>query len=383
MRNIRFLVIAIATLLLFYVNVLAQTASTTASVVKTVQVTASVKEAEVGQQVKVAVVATDAAGNTVKEQPSVYFAGPFDIAAVDDDGNVKLFGTGEVTVGALVGGIPGFATFKVKAPSVKTIEISLLRHPLVVGGNARLEAVTRIYNGDPRTGVPVEWASDNPQVATVSPGGVVTSVGPGKATITATSGSATAKTTISVVKSDLHKLLIEGGPQTARTGDVIAFQAQANPGDSYTVQWAVNGNGATIDDSGRFVADLPGTYIVTASSGMNSSSTSVVVTPRNLEREVEVVGRAPFKEFQGAEQWIIGNYAYYSTISDRFLVYDISDPANPKLTDLKSSPRNRSFAADDECQHGSLKHFDNATHDPSRVTCSGSDRLRKEVSHQV
>ena len=45
------------------------------------------------------------------------------------------------------------------------------------------------------------------------------------------------------------------------------------------------------------------------------------------------MGRAPFKEFQGAEEWIIGNYAYYSTIADRFLVYDISDPANPKLTD--------------------------------------------------
>jgi hypothetical protein len=39
------------------------------------------------------------------------------------------------------------------------------------------------------------------------------------------------------------------------------------------------------------------------------------------------------KEFQGAEEWIIGNYAYYSTISDRFLVYDISDPSQPKLTD--------------------------------------------------
>ena len=39
------------------------------------------------------------------------------------------------------------------------------------------------------------------------------------------------------------------------------------------------------------------------------------------------------KEFQGAEQWIIGNYAYYSTIADRFFVYDISDPAHPKLTD--------------------------------------------------
>ena len=39
------------------------------------------------------------------------------------------------------------------------------------------------------------------------------------------------------------------------------------------------------------------------------------------------------KEFQGAEQWIIGNYLYYSTIADRFFVYDISDPAHPKLTD--------------------------------------------------
>lgn len=196
MRNTDSLVAAFATVLLLSINVPAQTATTTVSVVKTVQVTASAKEAEVGQQVKLTVLATDAAGNTIKEQPSTYFAGPFDIAAVDDDGNVKLFGTGEVTVGAIVGGIPGFATFFVKAPSVKTIDISPLKHPLLVGGTARLDAVTRIFSGDPRTGVPVEWTSDNPQVATVSAGGVVTSVGPGKATITATSGSATAKTQI-------------------------------------------------------------------------------------------------------------------------------------------------------------------------------------------
>ena len=333
MRSKSSLFLVGATVLLLSLNVMAQNASTTAAVVKNVQVTASAKEAEVGQAVKLTVVATDAAGNTIKEQPSTYFAGPFDIAAVDDDGNVKLFGVGQVTVGAIVGGIPGLTTFTVKAPSIKTVEIRPLKHPLAVGGSARLDAVTRIFNGDPRTGVPVEWTSDNPQVATVSPGGVVTSVGPGKATITATSGSATAKTTIAVIKSDLYKMVITGGPKAARTGDVIAFNATANPGHDFTLQWAVNGNGATIDDNGRFVADLPGTYIVTASSGMNSSSTSVVVTPRNLEREVELVGRAPFKEFQGAEQWIIGNYAYYSTISDRFVVYDISDPANPKLTD--------------------------------------------------
>src|ERR1700752_2980010 len=109
---------------LLSVNVLAQgpNPAASASAVTTVQVTASVKEAEVGQQVKLIAVATDAAGNVVKEQPSTYFAGPFDIAAVDDDGNVRLFGVGQVTVGAIVGGKPGFSTFMVKAPSVKTVE---------------------------------------------------------------------------------------------------------------------------------------------------------------------------------------------------------------------------------------------------------------------
>ena len=95
----------------------------------------------------------------------------------------------------------------------------------------------------------------------------------------------------------------------------------------------MSGSGATVDPDGGFVADQPGTYIVTAASGNVSANASIVVTPRNLERELKIVGRVPMKEVQGAEQWIIGNYAYYSTISDRFMVYDISDPANPKLTD--------------------------------------------------
>ena len=95
----------------------------------------------------------------------------------------------------------------------------------------------------------------------------------------------------------------------------------------------MSGNAATIDADGGFVAERPGTYVVTATTGNISSSTSIVVKPRNIQREIEVVGRVPFKEFQGAEQWIIGNYAYYSTISDRFLVYDISNPTQPKLTD--------------------------------------------------
>ena len=307
--------------------------SSPATAVKTVQVSVPVKEAEVGQQVQVTVVATDASGKAVNEKPSTYFAGPFDIAAVDDDGNVRLFGIGQVTVGAIVGGVPALTTFNVKPPSIKTIELNAMKTPLVVGDAVQINAVTRVLNGVPRTGVPINWTSDKPSVATVDAGGVVTGVEPGKATITATAGTATTNTTISVVKSNLRSLSITPGAKSARTGDVIYFTAKADPAKDFITRWSVTGSGATVDADGAFVAELPGTYIVTGTSGTMSSSASIVVTPRNMERQVEIVGRAPMKEFQGAEQWIIGNYAYYSTIADRFFVYDISDPANPKLTD--------------------------------------------------
>jgi len=322
----------IATLLLS-INVFAQSTHAPASNVKTVQITPSTQEAEVGQKIKLSVTATDASGQVVKEQPSVYFAGPFDIAATDDDGNVSLFGTGEVTVGAIVGGTPGFTRLMVKPPSIKTIKIGTLKAPLVVGGTTQLNATTRIFSGDPRTGVPITWTSDNAQVATVDPGGVVMGVGPGKATITATSGVASATTTINVVNSNLRSLAVTASARAARTGDVTQFNAKGDPAGDFTTRWSVSGTGATIDADGAFVAERPGSYIVTGTSGTVSASSSIVVTPRDLEHELKVVGRIPMKEYQGAEQWIIGNYAYYSTIHDRFLVYDISDPANPKLTD--------------------------------------------------
>src|SRR4030095_10016065 len=172
---------ALATALLVPINALAQQPSPTPSPsnVKTVEVTAPIKEAEVGQQVKLKVIAKDASGSIVNESPSTYFAGPFDIAAADDSGNVKLFGPGEVIAGAIVGGKPGFTTFTVKSASIKTVEINSIKGAIVTGGSAQLEALTRISSGDPRTGVPVTWTSDNPGVATVNAGGVVTGVGPG------------------------------------------------------------------------------------------------------------------------------------------------------------------------------------------------------------
>src|SRR5262249_39634935 len=282
--------------------------------VATVEVTSSAKEAEVGQEVKLTVVAKDASGNVVNEPPSTYFAGPFDAATADENGVIKLHGPGEVTAGALVGGKPGFVTIVVKPAGIKTLEIAEIKAPLVVGGTVRLEATARIFSGDPRTDVPVSWSSDKPSVATVDAGGIVTGTGVGRATIKATAQGASATTTITVINNALRSLAIEPATTSAKTGDVVHFTAKGTPADSFTARWSVSGSGATVYPDGAFVAEQPGTYIISASSGNVAATASVVVAPRNIERELTVVGRVPFKEIQGAAEWIIGDYAYYSAL---------------------------------------------------------------------
>jgi len=95
--------------------------------------------------VKLGAIAKDAVGNVVNEQPLAYFAGPFDIAAADDAGNVKLFGAGQVTAGAIYANSKtGFTTFIVKPATIKTVEIAPITTPLVVGSTVQLEPTTRI-----------------------------------------------------------------------------------------------------------------------------------------------------------------------------------------------------------------------------------------------
>src|SRR5258708_39501757 len=122
-------------ILLLAVTAFTQQPSST-SAVKTVEVKASVTEAEVGQQVKLTAVAKDAAGKVVSEQPSSYFAGPFDIAAADDRAIVRLFGPGEVTAGGrLGGGSGGPALSRQPAPAKKDWN-KTGTPPSVAGGHA-------------------------------------------------------------------------------------------------------------------------------------------------------------------------------------------------------------------------------------------------------
>ena len=106
------------------------------------------------------------------------------------------------------------------------------------------------------------------------------------------------------------------------------------PRSSRQCSGRVGGEGAAIDPDGAFVAERPGTYIITAAVGSRATTASIVVTPRNVQRELELVGRTPLEEFQTLEQWVFGKYVYAtSAMAGKLWVYDVSNPAAPVKVD--------------------------------------------------
>ena len=336
-RTLLFFALSLTTL-----NIAAQAQAPTptpaASTVATVEISPATFEAEVGQKKSFTITAKDAAGKPVEVKDPVLLALPPDSAFADEAGTVTFFQPGEIKILAMVDGKPAFAKVIVKAPRVARIEIEPVSRPLMASGTIKLGATPRTSNGDPRHDVPITWTSETPSIAIVDAAGFVIGLAPGKATLRASAEGTNNTVTVDVVANPVASLSIEPKSSNVRTGDVVRFTAQAKDGQGAAVQnpsvrWAVSGEGALVEADGGFVAERPGSYVVTATSGNQTAVATIVVMPRKVERELTLVGRAQTKEFVVAEQWVFGNYAYLSSVSDKLLVYDISDPANPKLTD--------------------------------------------------
>jgi uncharacterized protein YjdB len=303
-----------------------------------VEITPSTLDAHVGEKIKFSASAKDAAGNRIDEKPSVWFAAPFDLAGADESGEVTFHAPGVVTVGAVIAGKAGYATVNVGNPKIASLEIAPPSYPIVAGASEKLTVIARTSNGNPRSDAAIQWTSEKPSIASVDAAGLVTGLAPGSVTIKATSEGASGTVSFQVVRDTVRKLTVKPASAEARTGDVVHFSATATDGagghlKDPSVRWAMSGEGATVYPDGAFVAEKAGTYVVTASSGQHSAAASVVVRPRNVEREVEVVAHVPMPDLQMSEEWIIGHHAYLATIADKVFVYDIADPANPKLLD--------------------------------------------------
>ena len=305
------------------------------SKVASIEVTPLKSAAAIGTKLQFKAVVKDANGQPLAEPIKHWYAAPFDSAVAEDSGEVSFVRPGEITVEAVIGKKIGYAHVTVGRPHIARIDVSVPSAPLAAGATHRLTAAPRNADGDPRTDIALTWTSENPSIATVDAAGLVHAIKPGDAKIRAAGDGATGETSVRVVKNSVASLEISPATSSAKTGDVVHFAAKDKKGGSIAaeISWSVQNPGAEILPDGSFVAERPGTYTIQAAVGDRAAFASVVVAPRNIARETEVIGHVMPKDEQFAEEWIWDHYAYLSAIGDKVYLYDITDPAHPQTAD--------------------------------------------------
>jgi hypothetical protein len=300
---------------------------------------------QVGDTVRLMATAKDSAGRPVKDLNVRWFqsGGRFE-GKVDSTGLVTGGSTGTLTVAALVsprsGGAPatGFARVTVLPQPATSLRFDRDVAKLYAGQSLVVGATPYAANRDRRSDQ-VVWTSDAPAVVAVSPTGRLTALRPGGARITARAGRANRSFTVTVAANPVLSLQIDPQTTSARSGDVVelALRARTSAGrtvDDIEPEWGLSPGNGQIDPDGRFVADEPGTYRVTASFAGKITEATVEVRPRDVRRPATLVGRVPIK-FHAAEFWLHpdGRHGYLSTIADRVYAIDVSHPGSPVITD--------------------------------------------------
>ncbi|MEX0907761.1 MAG: Ig-like domain-containing protein [Gemmatimonadota bacterium] len=265
---------------------------------------------------------------------------------VREDGLITSGATGTLPV-TVVASVPGTepvierVEVKMVPGPASSIVIERAREKLIAGQNVHLGATSYSMHGDERDDR-ISWRSSAPGVVRVSDTGLISAVAPGRATITASAGGAQASFDVDVVANTITSLTISPGATNARTGDVIRFRIDARDASGNAItglspMWSFTPGQGMVDEEGAFVGYDAGSYTVVANLGASSAVATIELAPRDVRRPAEVVGRLPRTGFTTEEVWVHPNgrnlYLGTGRGGDRMYAVDISDPANPFVTD--------------------------------------------------
>lgn len=305
-------------------------------------------ELTVDESARLRAEAYDAEGTRLDQVPVRWFSTDPGVVQVDVNGEVSAVRPGTARVMAIARGTVGFVEIVVSQLPPARLQISLPTSSIPAGASAPARADVRTRLGDALSETRVRYESSDPSIASVDRGGRVFAHRPGKVTIRATVGAIRDAATLQVTANAAVHYEIVPGTETVRTGDVRRFRLRATTDAGREIEgfwpaWTVSGPGASIEAEGSdgvFVAESPGRYRVTALIGEGLARSAVIdVTARRHEAELIAVGRGPVDSHHSGDMWVFEgldgrDYVYIGTLQhDWMKVWDVTDPANPVLTD--------------------------------------------------
>jgi len=328
----------------------------------------------VGEKATLVATVRDAAGEIVDDAEVVYFSRARRSVGVTADGEVEAHRPGEFTLVVLVPKDPGDERRRPEARAETEVAVSVSQPPVervtftqvppkfYVGTRPQLVVEVVDSIGDTRTDVPVTFSTAGSRAVSVDPFGFLSLERAGTFEIVAAAEDVSEVLSIEVEPNPVSSLDLRASVEHARTGDVVRFTASAKDArglavSGVPVQFGVGGQtsptiiaagaAAQVTDDGRFVAERSGTYTVVASTGRHSAARTVSIEPRDVGRDVEVVGRGKVLDRHSSDLWIWEgtdgrDYAITGTwgADGHSFVWDVTDPTNiEKLHEVQVDAR--------------------------------------------
>jgi len=287
---------------------------------------------------------------------------------------VKAFKSGNLSIRAFARGVKGgyvSGKLDIEVPAPPLDRIVFVEPVDKVYTNTIVNFKAEVFDKANllREDLKVSFSSSNKKVGQFDQFGNLTIKKSGRITITASVDNLKESIRISSKKNPVRKIKLTLPKNQIRTGDVItlntvlldrgnkiiddvpinySYYGKANYStDQFTNNQSVASVGlpasGLITKDGKFVAETPGNYILTAQSSGLSASKQIKVVPRNVRKRLEVVGHGTISNHNTSDLWVWPgvdkhegkDFAVTGTHSADGEAYfwDISDPSKMKVID--------------------------------------------------
>ncbi|MDE0249163.1 MAG: Ig-like domain-containing protein [Gemmatimonadota bacterium] len=314
-----------------------------------------------GDTVRLSAEAVDANAHRVEEVEFSWTSSDTSVAVVGDAGLVTGVGPGQAEVTATVAGVTGRADLTVVAPAPTTIVVTPDTVALAaLGQTAQLSAEVRDQIGRAMEGIRVSWSSADTTVVAVDSAGLVTAVGVGETTITATAGEASGEALVTVMQS-AGSVVVSPAADTVAIGDTLRLAAEAFDENGHRVEgaqfeWSSSVvSVAQVDGSGLVTAVAEGTATITVTAGAVRGTAEITVENPDraaLEALYETTDGpnwldntnwltdVPLGEWYGVDTDALGRVVRldlsgtWDTQARRTIVHGLSGPIPPEMSGL-------------------------------------------------
>jgi len=212
------------------------------------------------------------------------------VATIDPTGMSAGVAAGTTNISATLGTVTSSTSLTVNAPAIASIVVTPADLTLGIGIHQQYTATAIYTDGSSQDlSSAVAWSSSATSVATVDNNGLATTVAAGTTTITATLGTFSDTSTLTVVPANLISIQVTPANPSIALGTNVQLTATGIFDDGSTQQltsvtWSSSDlNIASINASGLATSTGSGSVTITATSGTVSGTVTLSVTAATLQ----------------------------------------------------------------------------------------------------